>query len=159
LIERITAVKIFSDLSTNTLIQSALLVFCQLGFYDRHLKRIHREYRKRMLTLINRRREELRDFSKISWQEPAGGYLSWIKLKDTALEDTQINEIFLNHGVMVSMGSLFYPHSLKPEPRDKAAEQTFRISISTVNADEIKEGIRRLRGALSQIYKKTTRRK
>ena len=159
LIERITAIKKFSDLSTNNLIQSALLIFCRQGFYDRHIKRIHREYRKRMLTLISRLRDEFKEFKQISWQEPAGGYLSWIKLKDTGLEDAQIYEIFLKFSVSVSMGSIFYPNKQWPEKRNKVTEQTFRISISTVTTDEIKEGIHRLRGALSQIYKKNTRRK
>lgn len=152
LIERLLAVKKFSDLSSNNLVQSALDQFCRQGGYDRHIKKVHREYRKRMTILITSLREELRDLDRISWHEPAGGYLTWIQIRDTNLSDDHVKKIFLNHGVSISMGGAFYPGYRQPIAGNNGSVQTFRISISTLNSEEIKEGVQRVGAAISQIY-------
>ncbi len=94
LIVRLAAVKEFSDLSSNSLIQSALFEFCQQGFYDRHIKRMHWEYKKRMQVLITNLRKNFTAFRKASWNEPSGGYLTWIHLKDTNMEVEELMGLF-----------------------------------------------------------------
>lgn len=145
-IQRLTAIKKFSELSTNSLLQAALHDFCRQGYYDRHIKRMHREYRKRMNAALTALREHLWTFDKISWEEPAGGYLIWLQLRDTRHSEAELKEIFIKNGVMITPGTCFYsgPHT----------QTHFRISISTLNEQEIKEGISRLGKAFSQVYGK-----
>jgi len=144
-IQRLVSIKKFSDLSTSSLMQAALYEFCQQGYYNRHIKRMHREYRKRMHTAIMALREHLSGFEKVSWNEPVGGYLIWLQLWDTQQDEAGLKQIFLQNGVFLAPGSYFFPGSF-PHPH-------FRISISTLNEKEIKEGISRLGRAISQIYR------
>jgi DNA-binding transcriptional MocR family regulator len=143
-VRRLTAIKKFSDLSTNSLLQAALHEFCRQGYYDRHIKRMHREYRKRMHATVTALRDNLWMFDKVSWEDPAGGYLIWLQLRDTQRSEAELKEIFVQNGVFMAPGTNFYsgPHT----------QTNFRISISTLNEEEIKEGISRLGSACSQVY-------
>ena len=51
-IRRLIAIKKYSDLASNLLVQAALHEFCGTGYYELHLKRIHRIYRKRLQTTL-----------------------------------------------------------------------------------------------------------
>ncbi len=151
-IERLTTLKRFSDLSTNTLLQAALNEFCRQGYYVLHIKRMHREYRKRMNAAITALREHLSGFDKVSWSEPAGGYLIWLQLRDTQQDESALQKVFLEHGAAMAPGQYFYSnypsHSNRPP-----LYLHFRISISTLNEHEIKEGIAKLGKAISQAYR------
>jgi DNA-binding transcriptional MocR family regulator len=152
LIERLEAIKKFSDLSTNTLLQAALYEFCEQGHYNRHVKRMHREYRKRMHTALTGLKEHLPGFDRVSWTEPAGGYLIWMKLQDTGMDRETLKQVFIRNGVTVMPGTSFYPESSLPSPDANTPHQYFRLSISTLNENEIREGIRRLAKTISKIY-------
>ena len=158
IIQRLMAIKAFSDLTSNSLLQAALHEFCQEGYYNLHVKRMHREYRKRMHTAITGLREHLTGFDKVSWTEPAGGYLIWLKLKDTHTDEAGLKQLFLRHGVTLIPGTCFYSDAYSypgfPSPAPDPSHHHFRISISTLNEKEIKEGISRLGKAIAQIYKK-----
>ncbi len=144
-IERLVSIKKFSDLSTSSLMQAALYEFCQQGCYSRHVKRMHREYRKRMHTAIMALREHLSGFKKVFWNEPVGGYLIWLHFRDAKLDEAGLKQVFLRNGVIMAPGSYFFSGSF--------SHPHFRISISTLNEKEIKEGISRLGKAISLIYR------
>jgi DNA-binding transcriptional MocR family regulator len=149
-IRRLAAIKKFSDLSTSTLIQAALHEFCQEGYYDRHIKRMHREYRKRMNTALSAMKKHLGQFPAVSWNEPAGGYLIWFRLTGTHMDTEQLRKIFVKHGVVVVPGNNFYSGFEIPVTIPDA--QFFRISISTLDEQEIGEGISRIGKAIAEIY-------
>jgi len=159
-IYRLMAIKAFSDLTTNSLLQAALHEFCTQGYYNHHIKRMHREFRKRMNTAINSLREHLSPFKNVSWTEPSGGYLIWLNLKDTQLNESQIKNLFLEHGITMIPGSCFYSQTysfieqdIEFPPLDTNSYPHFRISISTIDESEIKKGILRLAEAIKKIYK------
>jgi len=142
-IQRLTALKRFSDLTSSPVLQATVHEFCRLGYYDLHLKRMHRVFRKRMHVALQAMREHLpRD--KTEWLEPCGGYLIWVRLKELDKSEAEIEEIFYRNGVVVSPGRLYF----QPE----AARPFFRISISMLDEDEILEGMERLGNAIRQIY-------
>lgn len=148
-IERLNSIKRFSDLSTNSLIQAALYEFCQQGYYVLHIKRMHREYRKRMNAAMTALKENLSGFDKVSWTEPAGGYLIWLQLRDTGQDEAELHRVFSQNGVVMAPGNYFFSDFQLPA---HSSFPHFRISISTLNEAEIKEGIARLGKALSRIY-------
>lgn len=150
-IQRLVSIKKFSDLSTGSMVQAALHEFCQLGHYDGHIKRMHRQYRKRMFTALKALKEHLAPYRKVSWNEPAGGYLIWVTMKDTGMDAEQMKKIFLEHGVNIVPGAYFFPDS---HARENHTHINFRISISTLNEEEIKEGVKRLAQAIESIYKR-----
>jgi DNA-binding transcriptional MocR family regulator len=142
-ITRLVAIKRFSDLTTSFLLQAAINEFCQQGYYDIHIKRMHRIYRKRMQaaqTAI----EEFLPKDKVSWTEPTGGYLIWLQLKDVDIDENKFIKTLTECGVQVSPGR-YYFYNFKNSNH-------FRISISTLNEEEIVEGIRRLAKAIPEMY-------
>ncbi len=142
LIKRFLAVKRFCDLSSSNLSQMIMHRFCSLGYYDKHLKRLHRIYRRRMQVAL----QYLSDFfpSTVSWTEPAGGYTLWVKLPKKLPKEELLKRI-LPFGVAVSPGEYYFLR--------KGPSQYFRISIAVLNEEEIREAVRRLGRALDEIVK------
>jgi DNA-binding transcriptional MocR family regulator len=140
-IDRLTGIKRFVDLSSNSVVQRALSAFIRNGYYEKHLKRIHRIYRRRMTAAL----EALNAFlpSEVSWTKPEGGYTIWVSLRKAYRNEDQFKTILLKHGVLVSPG-LYYFFSSK-------IQKYFRISISSLNEDEITQGIKRLGMALAEL--------
>jgi DNA-binding transcriptional MocR family regulator len=138
LIQKLTSIKKYSDLGISPLIQAAINNFCQSGFYDLHIRRIQRTYRKRMLTAFKLLKEELPE--KITYTKPDGGYTIWFTLYDCKYNEESINKIFIEHGIMISPGSLFFYNSTN--------SRHFRISIAALDENEITEGIKRLGKAI-----------
>ena len=142
-INRLTTLKRFSDISSVQPEQAAVADFCHQGSYELHIKRIHKIYRKRMMTAIQAL-EKTNTNKNITWIEPNGGFSIWITLHNLKTEYVEINRILKSHKVRVALGKDFYPDSEK--------EKHMRIAISSLNEDEIKEGFKRLFKALNKLY-------
>lgn len=142
LIQRLLAVKRFCDLSSNNLSQMVMHRFCALGYYDNHLKRLHRIFRGRMQIAL----QSLSDFlpSSVSWTRPAGGYTIWVKMTKRFSKEELLKRI-IPFGVNVSPGGYYFLRDA-PSPN-------FRISISALNEEEIREAVGRLGQALQEIVK------
>jgi DNA-binding transcriptional MocR family regulator len=141
-IERLTAVKRFADLSASNLVQIALNDFCRRGCYERHIRSMHREFRRRMQAAQAAAGEHLPK-QHVRWTEPAGGYLIWVSVCGRRVDDELFDEICRRHGVVVSPGRYYYAES--------PAELQFRISISMLDEHEIREGFARLGKALTEF--------
>jgi DNA-binding transcriptional MocR family regulator len=141
-IRRLTAIKRFTDLSTGTVVQAAVAAFCRQGYYDLHLKRMHRIFRKRMQIALNALRENLPE--NVSWTKPDGGYTIWVKLARSYTGEAAFKNSLVKHGVLVSPGE-YYFHGSSPH-------QYFRLSIASLNEEEIQEGMLRLGKALRDLY-------
>jgi DNA-binding transcriptional MocR family regulator len=145
-IDRLTAIRRFSELTPNMVMQAAIHEFCNRGFYDLHVSRMHRVFRRRMQIAIRAMRQHISpDWAE--WTEPAGGFLLWLKLKPGASPDIAWNDLLAAHGVQATLGQYFF-YSGKPDTY-------LRLSISTLNDDEIVEGIQRLSRALAAAYSST----
>ena len=141
-INRIAALKRFSDLTSGNFSQIVLHEFIRRGYYDLHLKRLHRIFRKRMHTALTTMEE---CFPRtVSWTRPTGGYTIWIKMPKK-LEERQLQEYMSKHSVVVSPGSYYFSQA--------PLSQYIRISIASINEEEIKEGIVRLGKALHGLSK------
>ncbi len=139
-IERLLAISRFSALSANVLSQAAVHRFCATGCYEALLRRVHRAYRSRMLTLLAALKRHMPEHG-VSWTQPTGGYTLWVTVGGTSWPEERVNAHMLEHGVLASAGSLFYA-----TPRSGAH---FRISIANLDEGEIEEGCRRLGAALA----------
>ncbi len=126
-------------ISGNILNQAALLKFCKLGYYDIHVKRMHRVYKKRMMTAL-RAVSEYIPKEHFTYTKPFGGYSLWIKAKNDELEQNEIINLINKQGVAVSPGNIHFS-----EPQNKCY---FRISIAHTDENEIKEGIKKIGKAL-----------
>jgi len=139
-IDQVTMQKRCTDLSSGNLTQIALHHFCSEGYYDRHLKKLHRVYRRRMERALAGLEEHLPP--GVEWPRPRGGYLVWLKVP-AAFTDEGLHERLLPHGVAVCHGSHFFSAG--------GASPYFRLSISALNEVEIREGIARLGKALREL--------
>lgn len=132
-------------LSGNLVDQAALDRFCRQGFYDLHLKRIHRVYRKRMKAATAALAAHL-DPEHIRWLEPSGGYTIWLELRNPAFSESELAAHLLEHGVMVLPGR---SHFINPP-----SGLHFRLSIAHLDEPAIEEGIKRLGRGLNDIFHK-----
>lgn len=143
LIKRLLAIKRFSDITSNLIAQAALTDFCQSGYYDKHVKKMHRVFKRRM-RLILELLEKHFDNKKISFNSPQGGYLLWLKFKKLKKTESEIFDIFKKAGVLLSPGRFYFA--------GKNKDICFRISISATNEEEILKGIKRMQKSFKEIY-------
>lgn len=142
-IRRIIAIRRFTELTGGTLVQAAVAEFCRLGYYDKHIKRMHRFFRRRMAVALRALREHMP--GDVKWTEPDGGYTIWVTVQFPC-DVSGINEFLIRHGVAVSPGD-YYFHGTNPH-------RSFRISIASLNEVEIERGIERLGAALRALRRK-----
>lgn len=142
-VARLTALRRFADLSPSHVTQAILDRFCRDGYYDLHLKRLHRVFRRRMETALA---ELDRGMPRgVSWTRPSGGYTIWIGLP-RPVGDEALREAMREHGVYCSLGRFFFTRA--------AGNEYLRLSISTLDEDEIREGISRLGRMLGALARK-----
>lgn len=144
-IQRLNAIRRFTELSSSMVLQAAIHDFCQNGFYDRHINKMHRLYRKRMQTAL---RALSRHISPqwAEWTEPSGGCMLWLRLKPSSVSGAEWEKLFAGHGVQVALGNYCF-FSATPDTY-------LRLSISSLNEAEIVTGISRLAEALATVYTK-----
>ncbi len=142
-IERLIAIRRFSELAPSAVLQAAMHEFCRNGSYDRHVGRMHRVFRKRMQATLSALREHIRP-EWAQWVEPRGGYLIWLKLTPLPAR-VGLEALLASHGVQAVPGRFFFCS----EKRDSY----LRLSISTLSEDEIAEGVVRLSRALRAAYR------
>jgi len=139
-IERMTAIKRFSDLSSGNLVQMVIYLFCKEGYYDLHLRRLHRIFRRRMQVALATIKE---CFPRaVTWTYPLGGYTIWVKIPKK-MPEAKLHKSLLPYSVLVSPGEYYFP--------DQKASEYFRISIARLNEEEIRQGLLRLGKALHSL--------
>ncbi|MGE5629333.1 MAG: PLP-dependent aminotransferase family protein [Solirubrobacterales bacterium] len=139
---RVAAIRHYSEISLSMILQAGLFEFCSNGYYEKHLNKVHRTFRKRMNIAINSMNRHL-DKNYVSWEEPSGGFLIWIKFKRNPL--INLEEVLKENGIRASLGHNYFINGTK---------NTFlRLSISSLSEDDIEEGIRRFGNVIKQIYK------
>lgn len=104
-IQRLTAINRFSQISVNNLSQAALNDFCRQGYYDLHLKKMHRVFRKRMKTALEAMSEFMPE--SVIWTKAEGGYTFWVTIPKPYPDENNLNRILLKHKVMVSPGHFY----------------------------------------------------
>ncbi len=142
-VERLLAIHRFSELAPSMIVQAAIHEFCRSGHYDRHISKMHRAYRKRMQAAVRALHRSIAP-QWAEWTEPSGGFLIWLRLKTTPRPVPDWKALLAAHGVEATAGASFFC--------GEAPDTYLRLSISTLNEEEIAEGIRRLAAALREAY-------
>jgi GntR family transcriptional regulator/MocR family aminotransferase len=139
-IRRLTAIKRFTDISTNQVVQIALDQFIRLGYYDLNIRRLHRIFRKRMQHALSAMETYMP--AHVTWTKPLGGYTIWVHLHNS-VDENRLKQRMLANGVLVSHGSYFFVNG---RHRDAV-----RLSISRLNEEEIEVGIKRFSKVLTDL--------
>jgi DNA-binding transcriptional MocR family regulator len=137
-IRRIMAIKRFGEICGSPVLQAAIDRFCRLGYYDAHVKRMHRIYRRRMLLALKTLEDHMP--GNVEWTKPCGGYTIWLKLARTYEDPRELNRLLSEHGVIAAPGEFFF-HGDNPR-------RYLRLAIANLNEEEIERGIVSLGRAL-----------
>ena len=122
--------------------QAALVHFCQQGQFEKHIKRMHRIYRKRMQIALKTLRDQLIN-EHIRYTKPLGGYTIWFTINRSNLDEEQVFLYLQKNKILVSPGSHYYSGDHQ--------DLSFRISIAQRNESEVQNGISALCSALNQM--------
>ena len=132
----LTVAKQAADLHTSTIDQHAARICLQTGDLDDHIALVCAEYRRRRDALLGGLRGALPEGS--THNHPDGGMFVWARLPE-GWNAADLLRQALAHDVAFVPGAPFY--ATDPDPR------TLRLSFTTHRADEIVEGLGRLRCA------------
>ena len=115
--------KFTNTISTSTLAQMAVTEFLERGYYDRHLRRIRREY-ARNVTLMSQ--AVMRYFPpETRVTRPSGGFVLWVQLPEI-VDALELYKLALEGGIALAPGQLFSPTYQFPNfIRLNAAEWTY----------------------------------
>ncbi|WP_102960467.1 PLP-dependent aminotransferase family protein [Mangrovicella endophytica] len=121
-------------------LQRTAAYFLALGHYDAVIRRMRLEYQKRhALTAAALQAEGLR----IAGASDFGGTSFWIE-GPAGLDADQLAEELRGDGVLVESGSPFFVGAAQPC-------RYFRIAYSSISADRIEEGVRRIASRLRAV--------
>jgi GntR family transcriptional regulator/MocR family aminotransferase len=122
--------------------QRAAALFMANGHYDVLVRRIHRVYRERWQVMAGALAEHLPGWS----QSPGFGGSSYWLTGPEGMDSEALAKRALEEGVLIEPGTPFY---IDPEE----GRRRFRLGFSSIPAERIGEGIRRLRSAVDAMGK------
>lgn len=129
--EKVISLKRMSNISTNTLAQSALAHFLQNGRYELHLRHL----RKSLHTNCLRYMQSIADYfpadTKVT--RPTGGFALWVEL-NKKLDTYKLHKRALKHKVGIAPGQIFSTHGHQ-------FQNYFRISFGLPWSNRVEEGL------------------
>jgi DNA-binding transcriptional MocR family regulator len=131
-----------SDDGGNTMMQAAMNELCLSGSYQKHLELMNKVYARRMRAALEALSRHVPP-EKAAWTRPRGGYLIWLTLAPTGLNEAELSSLLRVHGVEADPGSGSFTQA--------PARLHLRISISAHAEEILEEGIRRLGKALEKV--------
>ena len=147
LLERLEVAKQLSDIHTSPLIQAAVFHFCQRRLLERHLSRCAAEYGRRRT--IHLRSLGSRMPKGVTWTETQGGFSLLVRLPE-GMDTEALLPSALERGVAYTPGSVFFVNG--------GGESTLRLSFSSIPAQRIDEGCKRLAEVVRQAVSRPSRR-
>ncbi len=129
-VDRIGALKRFSDLSSGILLQAALADFIERGEYDRHLVRVRASLVRKHTAVREALQRHLSDFA--TWTEPDGGWTLWVQFPER-VDSRSLAREAREAGVQVAPGFVFDP--------DGSRSSGIRLALPRADEEEIGRGI------------------
>jgi GntR family transcriptional regulator/MocR family aminotransferase len=120
--------------------QRAAALFMANGHYDVLVRRIHRVYRERWQVMSKALTEHMPGWS----QSPGFGGSSYWLTGPEGLDTEVLAKCALEEGVLIEPGTPFYD-----DPEE--GRRRFRLGFSSIPAERIGEGVRRLRTAIDTM--------
>ncbi|MFW5940601.1 MAG: PLP-dependent aminotransferase family protein [Chloroflexota bacterium] len=127
------------DRGAPTLTQAAVADFIREGHFERHLRRLRKEYGRRRAALVHALDAQLGDTVSFA-HEPAG--LHVMLYLDRAFDEDSVVQCAADQGVGVYRGAPY--HLQQPAP------PSILLGFSGLAVEEIEEGVRRLGRALNK---------
>lgn len=133
LIRKLVLAKQGADLHTSTFNQMIAYELTKEGFLEEHIPEIRNLYRQRRDVMLAALEEYFPD--NVSWTHPQGGLFLWVTLPE-GLDTGELLRDALEYRIAFVPGAAFHANGV--------GANTMRLSFSSVNSEQIEEGIRRL---------------
>ena len=132
-----------ADLHTSTFTQVVAYEVARDNFLDEHVKLIRKVYRARRDAML----EALKKYfpAEVTWTHPQGGLFLWVTLPE-GMDCEKLFQTALKENVAFVPGDSFYAGN----GFTKEGKRHMRLNFSYVQPEKIREGIRRLSGAIKQ---------
>jgi GntR family transcriptional regulator/MocR family aminotransferase len=137
LLERLVGHRSNIDTQGDQVLEYALAELLEDGAIQRHIRRMRREYGARRDTLVTALRERLED--QVTFAVPAGGIALWIKARKGLDVEAWARAAKDRGAVMVTAAA----YAL-----DGRAQPFVRLGFASLNAEELREGVRRIAAAV-----------
>ncbi|AEB75712.1 PLP-dependent aminotransferase family protein [Clostridium botulinum] len=131
--ESVQNCKVNTDITTSSLMQRALELYINEGYWKRHMAFLNESYKNRYYYMKECIENILSD--KVTFKSPGGGLNFYLKISNSI----KINAIELfnkckNNKVIITPGVLFYKSIID-------GEKFFRVGFSVTGVEDIKKGI------------------
>ena len=140
LIDMLLMLKEAADIHGDRLIMRTVYHAAE-GFLDGHVLTARSVYKARRDALIAGLEEYMPE--GVTWSHPDGGFFIWVTLPDGFPTD-ELLPLAAARGVAFLPGAWFYP-------RGQAVRTSLRLNYSTFPEERIREGVRRLAGAIGEF--------
>ena len=140
--EKLLIAKQASDLHTNQFAQDVLVEYLSSGGFSNHVaavKTVYNRQREAMITSIKRHFP-----AEVQFTQPDGGMFLWVTLPNY-ISSMELFKIAIEQKVAFVPGHPFYVN--------RSETNTLRLNFSSVDAETIETGIKRLGTALKQLLK------
>ncbi len=128
--EHLLFAKHSSDISTSGLLQRALEIYFTKGTWKEHIKYMGKKYKEGFDTMLKNIEKYMP--SQVDYIRPQGGVNFWFRLPK-GISSKNLYEAAIKENVALAPGNLFFVH--------QNDDRHFRLSIASVNDDEIERGI------------------
>jgi 2-aminoadipate transaminase len=144
LIEPLLRLKGNHDFGSNNLSQHILWRLMKSGAYAGHVEYLRGVYRQKRDAMVEALEREFGDWPGVSWTRPKGGMFVWFTLPEDVPTSpgSAFLQAALKEGVLYIPGEFGHVSQSGNVPRSEA-----RLSFGDATADQVRDGIRRLRRA------------
>ena len=139
IITKLGLIKQSSDLNSPAINQRVMLHLART-VWDEQVAKTCDSYRAKRDVMLSLMADTLPEGS--TWSQPEGGMFVWVTLPEGMDAAAILPRAVSDHGIAFVPGHAFYA--------DGRARNTMRLSFSLPSADDIREGMRRLKAALSE---------
>ncbi|WP_425449776.1 PLP-dependent aminotransferase family protein [Dethiothermospora halolimnae] len=129
-----------SDIFTSGLIQRAFDIYLRKGIWKKHIINMETLYKKRLEKMTESLKKHLP--KNVKWGKPNGGLNFWISLPN-GYSSNELYKLCSKNGIIFVPGSLFYV--------DQKDNQHFRLSIASIDWDEIDLSVKKLSNLIRQF--------
>jgi 2-aminoadipate transaminase len=137
IIQQLVFAKQAADLQTNSFIQHVVYHYCRMGFFEKHIPTIIKDYAHRANVMLSAIHEHFPSDVKIV--EPEGGMFIWCTLPK-GIKSADVFKKAIQQNVAFVDGSAFYANG--------GGENTMRLNFTNSSDDAIRSGIKRLGGVI-----------
>lgn len=138
LISRLVSAKQSHDLCSPPLLQRALAIFLERGWFAAHLQRVIPSYRQRRDALLDGMAQHFS--SQLRWTVPSGGFSTWVELPP-GTSATDLYMAAIDRGVAFAPGDFFFAEPSPPP--------FMRLSFSTQPPEALAEAAKIIAELLS----------